>query len=260
MKITPFEDINTIIDSLAKGLKDILPQNFVGLYLTGSLSYGDFNPESSDIDLLVVLCSTVSLEKIKEIEQLHKNIEQGNEKWARRIECSYISRDMLQNILPPKLPRPYVGEGKFYAEAPYGNEWIINLYWLYYYGKAIAGPDFKTLIKPVDISEVQKACVRDLFKEWQPKVKDSDYLKNSHYQSYVVLNLCRILYTVICNKLASKRISASWVKNEYPRWRNLIKTAEDWRYGKEMNLQEETVKFIQFVIGVVNEKDFKMFF
>ncbi|MFH1864041.1 MAG: aminoglycoside adenylyltransferase domain-containing protein [bacterium] len=255
MNITPFGDVNTIINSLTEGLKNILDLNLVGLYLTGSLSYGDFNPKRSDIDFLAVLNAPVSSEKLKKIEQLHKDIEKENKKWAERIECSYVTKDMLQNTLPPKTPRPYIGEGKFYSKAPYGNEWIINLYWLYSKGKTIAGPDFKTFIKPVDIADVQKASVRDLFKEWQPKIKDPDYLKNSHYQSYVVLNLCRLLYTMVCNKLATKKISASWVKNEYPEWKNLVKIAEDWGYGKEMNLQEETINFIQFVIDGVNKKD-----
>jgi hypothetical protein len=174
-----------------------------------------------------------------------------NGKWADRIECSYAPLEMLQNILPPKFPRPYLGEGVFYPEAHYGNEWIINLYLLYEHGIALIGPDFKELISPVDIVEVQKACIRDLFREWEPKMTDPAWLDNSHYQSYIVMNLCRILYTIVCGSAASKPVSARWVKKEYAEWSSLIQTAEDWHYGSELNRREETIEFIQFVIHKV---------
>ena len=116
------------------------------------------------------------------------------------------------------------------------------------------GPNFKTLVKPIDIEDVREACIRDLFEEWEPKITDPTYLKNSHYQAYVVLNMSRILYTVIRHSTATKKASASWVKSEFgPQWKNLIQTAENWHYGKEMNLKEETIEFIKFVIDKVKD-------
>lgn len=161
---------------------------------------------------------------------------------------------MLQNIFPPKTPRPYIGEGIFYPEAPYGNEWIIDQYLLYKHGISLIGPDFKTMVQPISIEDVRDACVRDLLEEWQPKIADSTYLENSHYQSYVILNLCRILYTVLCHSTATKKASAAWVRCELaPQWNSLIQTAENWQYGKEINLTEETKEFIQFVVNMIKE-------
>ena len=255
MKATPYEDINKVLRSLETGIVGIFGKNLIGLYLTGSLSYSDFNPESSDIDLLVVLNKPVAKEEIKLIKQLHQKVGKENEKWANRVECSYIPVKMLKNILPPKLPRPYFGESILYPEAPYGNEWLINNYLLQKHGITLIGPDFKTLVKPIDIADVQKACIRDLSKEWQPKIADLNYLENSHYQSYVVLNLCRILYTILCEETASKKVSANWVKNEFKQWKNLIETAEKWHYGLELKLQEQTKDFIKFVINKVKSRE-----
>ncbi len=218
------------------------------MYLTGSLSYGDFNEKRSDIDLAVVLKKPASLEKIKLVKKLHSDAEQKYKKWSKKIECSYIPLDMLQNILPPKTPRPYIGGGIFYSKAPYGNEWIINQYFLYKNGIALIGPDFKTLVEPIKISDVKEACIKDLYREWEPKISDTAYLVDSHQQSYVVLNLCRILYTLLTGKLASKQKSASWIKSEFGEWKKLIDTANAWGYGKEMNRKNETINFIKFVI------------
>lgn len=42
--------------------------------------------------------------------KMHLDVERNNDKWAKRIECSYVSFEMLPSILPPKTPRPYIGE------------------------------------------------------------------------------------------------------------------------------------------------------
>jgi hypothetical protein len=250
-RITPYQDVNTVLLSLAQGIESILGGNLLGLYLTGSLSYGDFNPGSSDIDLVAILNSPASPKELKSIQALHVNEGQEYPKWAKRIECSYTPIAMLSNILPPEAPRPYYGEGIFYPEARYGNEWIINLYWLHKHGIALVGPEFKALTAQIDMVDVQKACIRDLFREWEPKITDPTWLNNSHYQSYIVLNLCRILYTVTCSSMGSKKVSASWVKGKYSEWIALIQTAENWQYGTEMNRRAEAVEFIKFVINQV---------
>ncbi|MBT3189561.1 MAG: nucleotidyltransferase domain-containing protein [Anaerolineae bacterium] len=51
---TPYPEVNTIVDHLFVNIKKILGEQFVGLYLHGSLITGDFNLESSDIDFLCV--------------------------------------------------------------------------------------------------------------------------------------------------------------------------------------------------------------
>jgi uncharacterized protein YbdZ (MbtH family) len=252
-KITPYQDINDVLYFLAEGLQNIFETDLTGIYLTGSLSYGDFNKKRSDIDLAVVLKNPASPERIKMVKKLHSDAGQKYKKWSERIECSYIPLNMLKNIIPPKTPRPYVGGGIFYSKASYGNEWIINQYFLYKHSIALVGPEFQTFIKPIKITDVKKACIKDLFKEWEPKTRDSVYLEDSHQQSYIVLNLCRILYTIIQNDAVSKKVASSWAKNKYSQWKELIEIAEAWRYGLKMKQQKEVIEFIKFVINKINK-------
>lgn len=77
---------------------------------------------------------------------------------------------------------------------------------------------------------------------------DRLYLENSHHQSYAILTMCRILYTINCDAIASKKTAASWVKITFPQWSKIIQAAETWHYGLKMNMQEETAQFITFVI------------
>jgi len=255
-EITPYQEINEFLASFVDRVMNILSDNLSGIFLTGSLSYGDFNEGTSDIDLTVILNNPASSNELGLIKELHIQLEKDFEKWAKRLECTYTPIAMLMNILPPLEPRPwYCGfESFLYQEAPYGNEWIINNYLLYHYSIPLFGPDFKELMGPIRIEEVQKACIRDLFVEWEPKISDSDYLNDSHNQSYLILNICRILYTVFRQTTGSKRVSATWVKQAYgSSWKNLIELAENWQYGKEMNEQEKTIEFIRFAIKEISK-------
>lgn len=251
--VTPYPAINAVLREWVEGLKRLLGQEIVGLYLSGSLAYGDFVPERSDIDLQAVVQNPLSEDELRSVEQLHREIEGGCPQWAGRIECSYVPLELMCELTPPATPRPWWGLGTFYAKAPAGNEWVINHYLLSKHGIALAGPQFNELIPPVDINSVRRASAKDLFQEWIPKIDDAEWLSNSHYQSYLVLNLCRILRTVIRGEPGSKRAAGQWAKATYAQWKSLIEEAERWAYGGQMQRQADAVAFLRFAADRVNE-------
>ena len=55
----PLEAYN-LIDSFVEQSKEILKENLVGIYLHGSLAMGCFNPQKSDIDLIIVVNEPLS--------------------------------------------------------------------------------------------------------------------------------------------------------------------------------------------------------
>lgn len=240
--------------ALTHGVESIFGENLVGIYLMGSLTYGDFNPGRSDIDLVVVLMKAASGKDIEQLKELHARVEKIFPVCKKRIESQYVPIDFFRKTLPPKEPRPYYGEGTFYAEAPYGNEWLINVAMLYEYGMTIYGRDFREIVSELDYDVVRRASARDLLAEWVPKIDDPEYLNHPHYQAYAVLNVCRILYTVLNGALASKSTSAKWVNARFPEWRELVEAALAWEYGKGMSYRKETEKFIWFAVEQIKDK------
>jgi hypothetical protein len=254
--LTPYGVINTLLADWVQGVKHILGNKVIGLYLTGSLAYGDFVPDRSDIDLEAVVRSPPTENELTLIDQLHREIDTRYSEWAKRTECSYVPLDLMQEVTPPTRPRPWWGFDTLYAAAPAGNEWAINHYLLSKHGIALEGPEFSTLIPPIDIQDVRRASARDLFTEWAPKIDDIQWLSNSHYQSYLVLNLCRILRTAIDGETGSKKTAGRWAKATYPRWKDLIEEAERWGYGDVMTRQDDVAAFIRFAMERVNEANF----
>ena len=66
---TPYPTINSVLTEWAVGLKRLLGNGIVGLYLSGSLAYGDFIPDRSDIDLQAVVRNPLTADQLRSVEQ-----------------------------------------------------------------------------------------------------------------------------------------------------------------------------------------------
>ena len=255
------EDIEKVISDFIDIFKNTLLENcgnIIGIYLFGSLAYGGFDEKSSDIDLVVITKTLLNKMELEDIKNIHGKLNEVNKKWAKRFEVSYTPVDMLSEKTIPTVPRPYYNE-IFYDEATYGNEWLINNYLLVNYGKTIYGQDFRTLINYcITIDDVIGACIDDFYKEWVPKINDDEWLSSSHNQAYIVLNICRIIYTIFNLKTGNKQNSANWVKEQHGEWNNLIEEAEKWDYAKKMNKQNEIREFVKYVGRIIDEKNGNM--
>jgi len=250
------DKINKEIENFIENFRSLLLKKckkIIGIYLFGSLTYESFNEKTSDIDLVVITETFFEKMELENIKCIHKKLNEINEKWSKRLEVSYTPIYMLSTKNIPIIPRPYYNE-IFYDEATYGNEWLINNYQLIKYGKTIFGPEYKTLIKfNITIGDIVECCINDFYKEWYPQIEINGYTSNSHCQVYTVLNICRIIYTILNSKTESKQNSAYWVKNKYDQWKNLIEKAEEWDYDKEINIQKEINEYIIYMDNIIKK-------
>jgi hypothetical protein len=245
---TAHQDVNELLATLSSELGSILGDQLVGLYLTGSLTYGGFDRGSSDIDFLAVMSREMSDDERVQVADMHDRLAVDHPHWAKRIEGSYITENMLGCIEPPARARPYINVGAFWQPDPaYGNEWLINLFALQECGVALAGPEMSQLIPHVDIRNVRAASRRDLFEEWLPKLGEPAFFESDHHQAYVTLTVCRILHRAHHDGVVSKLIASSWVKQQYGvRWSGLIERAERWQHGTTMDSATDVMAFIRF--------------
>ena len=124
-RVTPYPEINKILDLLLSNASAVLGNQLVGMYLYGSLSSGDFNLETSDIDFLVVTTSSLSDKTIAELESMHHRLWKSGLKWAAKLEGSYIPKRDIRRHDPRSGPCPTVNEGQFYLDQR-GSDWIIQ--------------------------------------------------------------------------------------------------------------------------------------
>jgi predicted nucleotidyltransferase len=244
-----YEFINIFKEKILENIN-----NIIGIYIFGSLAYGGFDEKSSDIDLQVITKTLLNEEEMENTKNIHKEIIEINKIWGNRLEVSYTPLFMFKEKDIPVIPRPYYN-GKFYEKAGYGNEWLINNYLILNYGQKIYGEDFKTLLNyEISIDDVKKSCVKDFYKELNPKIKDEKWLLDYENQAYIILNICRIIYTIKNNKIGNKLESAKWVKEKYIKWNSLIEEAEKWDLNKIINRQNEIKEYIKYMEKIICEE------
>jgi hypothetical protein len=245
---TPYPDVNEILDPLLSKVQEILGDQFVGMYLYGSLSSGDFNPETSDVDFLVVTADEVSDKKIAELESLHQQIWASGLKLASRLEGAYIPEKDIRRHDPANACCPTINEGKFYLDPP-GSDWIIQRHIVRECGVVLAGPDPKTLIDPVTADELRGAVLAILYEWWFPMIDDPSWLREhgSNYHGFAVITMCRVLHALKYGTIVSKPVAVRWAKeNLGSQWHQLIDQAVASQYGRHSEFLDETLRFIRF--------------
>src|SRR5215472_9216636 len=100
---TLYHEVNTILNLLLRKVQIILSTQLVGFYLYGSLSVGDFDPASSDIDFLIVTVEEISEEAFERLRDMHAEIASSNLPYAMRLEGSYIPLKALRRYDPENV-------------------------------------------------------------------------------------------------------------------------------------------------------------
>ena len=214
-KPTLYPDVNEVLNLLLIGIKEILGKQFIGMYLYGSLSSGDFDPKSSDIDFLVVTESILPDETISALEALHKRIWASGLKWASKLEGSYIPKDLIRRHDPDGPPCPTVNEGKFYVDQR-GSDWIIQRHVIREYGIVLEGPNPKTLIDFVTPDDIRQSVLDVLHEWWFPMPDNPKWLQEhgSEYHAFAIISMCRALHALKHGTIVSKPVAAKWAQEE----------------------------------------------
>ena len=242
---TDYPEVNSVLEELLSGARALLGPRFIGLYLDGSLAIGDFEPDKSDVDFVVVTDGELSPEMFVALKTMHGRIATGPSKWAKELEGSYIPRRALRHDLRPDA-HPYIDRGSALAmvhqESGY---WVIHRHILREHGVVLAGPLPRTLIDPVQPAELREA-VRGILREWwRPMLTEGPLLQNSFYRCYAVLTMSRMLYTMRHGAIVPKRIAAGWAQEALDRrWTPLIQEALAWSRDVPPDL-DQTLAYIR---------------
>ncbi len=79
---TPHAEVNAILHLLLAEVRALLGEELVGMYLFGSLSQGDFDPGSSDIDFVVATAGELPDETLAALAAMHARIAASGLEWA----------------------------------------------------------------------------------------------------------------------------------------------------------------------------------
>nr|BBH87537.1 hypothetical protein KTC_22880 [Thermosporothrix sp. COM3] len=250
---TPYADVNAVLNELATQLQALLGSHFCGMYLYGSLALGDFDPQQSDIDFLVVTDAELPDELIEELKAFHERFARSGSPWAENIEAAYVPCEALRHTEPTEARYPQVEKEFPFLLAPLEIGWSFQRHTLYTCGVRVAGPEPRELFEPVAPEDLRRAAAA-IVNLWLGEIHSPEWLdwaRSRKNQAFVVLTLCRVLYVLETAQIASKPQAAHWAQAHLgERWSGLIERSLAGKYAKEDAPEEdlqETLALIQYM-------------
>ena len=249
MTLESVPEIKILFDFLLKQTKDLLGKNFIGLYNFGSLSSGDFNPETSDIDFVVVTEKDLGLEFIPTLTKLLDELMLMNPTLTLKLEGSFLPKHVFKDFNQKNTMYPSISVGGIVNLDHKEIEKPIQRYMLRECGYVIEGPAPETFIDQVSSDELKKASTHLLMEWWKPQIDDLHRLYQRDYQAYAVLTMCRLLYTLKTGDITSKPKAANWAKQHLDKkWGSLINRALLFNASDEFSDVNEIKAFIEYTI------------
>lgn len=246
---TPYPAVNEVLKHLLANVKAILQDQFVGMYLYGSLASGDFNPATSDIDFLVVTTDALGTETIAKLTGMHRQAWATSLQRAGKLEGAYVPRELIRHHALDGQPCPILNEGKLSVEK-LGSDWIIQRHVVREYGVVIEGPDPQTLIDFVSPAEIRAAVMGTLHEWWFPMLVDPTWLheNESGDRAFAVITMCRVLHALGHGAIVSKPKATQWAQAKLGEpWTGLINKALaiSQRMDQDVSVHE-ALDFIRF--------------
>jgi len=268
VKLTEYPKVNELITQIENRIRVVLMDNLIGLYLYGSATAGDFEPDLSDIDLLAIVKDSLSDKEFSGLRDMHDQLTSDYTEWNDRIEIIYVPVDGLKNFKTTRIEVAEISPGEPFRLSikttrihlkEIGDDWLINWYVIRQNGITIFGLDPKTVIPNISSQEYKKTIKKKVLL-WQKALSEYAPESTRGAVAYAIFTLCRAMYSYENGEQASKKKSAEWVKYKFPEWKELINKAIEWRkvqwqdkqgvIGTELSI---SLDFLNFAINHITK-------
>ncbi|MBP3966537.1 aminoglycoside adenylyltransferase domain-containing protein [Paenibacillus lignilyticus] len=255
IKLTAYEDVNEVLNYFLTNIQSITAENFVGMYVIGSLALGDFNPVSSDIDFVIVTDIDIGDTLFKRLKDIHAEFASSSSPWANKIDAVYITLEAFRNDNSPSTQYPQVEHGTELFKNALEDGWIFQTYTLRENGIVVFGTEPCSFINPIDPKEMIPS-VKAIAGLWlECAQRDSswqEWVRIRKWQVFVIQTLCRMLYSLHTGSVASKPLAINWARHELGKpWDSLITrslSSKDENSNITKRDMDETIDFIRYTV------------
>ena len=219
-------ETENVINKFVKESQEILKDNLTGIYLHGSAVMGCFNPEKSDLDLIVVVNEPLQDDVKRKFMNMVIEVNEAGP--AKGIEMSIVTKDVCKPFVYPTPfelhfsemhlgwykddPQDYVRKMKGTDKDLAAHFTIIGKR-----GKCLWGQPIEEVFAPVPKADYMDSIWEDIADARE------DILDNT---MYITLNLARVLAYKNEGLILSKKEGGEWaIKNVPEEYHSLIKAA-----------------------------------
>lgn len=196
------------IRCMTDAIAGVLAENAPSIYLYGSCTLGDFQPGWSDIDLLVLTQTPISIPQANTLLYLRQNppITHPNATYTRACEGSLLSLDAFLKGYPS--PVVYWGTSGQRLMEQYHPD-IFSLWQLHRNGRLLYGADIRSSLPIPTASDLHAGVARHL-----QTILDHGRGGCSLYAFGWMLDVARGLYTLRHNAVIAKTAAGEWALSQ----------------------------------------------
>jgi streptomycin 3"-adenylyltransferase len=248
--------VDKFLDEFLQKITEDLKSNLVGVYLHGSLAMGCFNPQASDIDLLIIVKEKLSL-KIK--KAIVKDILNLEEKYSEyNMEMSILLEKTLNEFeypTPFELHYSKEHKEKYLIDEDYvcGEDVDLDLaahiVVTIHRGICLKGKPIKETFMPIENKYFLNSILNDI------ETASENFTSQP---VYTILNLCRVLYYIKEGVISSKKEGGEWgvktLDNKYTEI-VLICTEKYLNNTKNFNIDNDFLReFVHYMKTKISSK------
>lgn len=214
-------EINKLLTEFTKESRRILGDNLIGIYLHGSAVMGCFNPEESDIDLILVVKDEVSDAAKRQFMDMV--VELNKQAPKKGLELSIVKEEVCT---PFVYPTPFelhfsVAHLNWYQSNPEdyvakmkGTDKDLAAHFtiIYHRGQVLYGKEIREVFAGVS----HEAYMDSIWSDIEGAAEEV-----SENPMYIILNLCRVLGYKEEGLILSKKEGGEWMLGKL--------AADEWR-------------------------------
>ncbi len=264
-ELTPFLALDETLSDYALTSRDALQENFVGLYLIGSLAIGDFDL-TSDVDFMIVTNQELTDGEVDRVQVQHAQLTSRNSTWVKHLEYSYFSMHKLHELSSPYdatgTPTPSgprelwkFNNGEASLLRTGHDNTLVTRWTLRHKARAVLGPEPSSFAPWVSADQLRREIQTSMLGWEQRAINDPSEFDNRFHQVFMVLNNCRALQDLHEGRITSKRAGVAWAKQHLdPHWFALIDfcwrerqdTGIHWSQPADPEVFRQTLAFIEY--------------
>jgi hypothetical protein len=227
-------DVRTATRQHLDALDAAAPGLVTALYVTGSVTLGDYRQGRSDIDFMAFLSRPVTdPDTVGRLAEVHASLA-----CAADYDGNYVAWACVPDVPDDEPSAPHVVGGQFHASAP--NHQLTPATWAEFarYGIALRGPRAGQLGIRVSRDRLNEWTLRNLNTYWRSQAEKGIETLRAHDPgtgiaadavAWMALGPARLHYTLATGDIASKSAAGEYAVNLFPEYRPVVSSAMTWR-------------------------------
>ena len=248
-----------LLEEFVYGSKEIFGENLTGIYLHGSAVMGCFNPEKSDLDLLVVIREDISDET--KLRFMYMVVELNKQAPPKGLELSVVKECVCNSFV---YPTPfelhfsnthlnwYQTNPEDYVEKMKGTDKDLAAHFTitYHRGKVLYGKEISEVFALIPSEDYMDSIWSDI--ENAPEEIAENFM-------YLTLNLCRVMAYKKEGLILSKQEGGDWGLKNICKLEFHVLIAEalqEYQSGKTMIFDVATARnFAEYMLEEIKENE-----